>query len=339
MADTTVLFIWKPREELENYLRRGLESVNNLTLVFPEEETEVAFLKHAPDADVVVGWRPTREFLDTARKLRLFINPGVGVQHHLEPFREIVKTRDVVLVNGHGNTYFTAQHTVALLLALTNKVVPHHNWMVEGLWRRGDSHGKSKPMRNRNIGLLGYGAVNQKVHRFLSGFNVKFHIFRNTWEGKSEDLPTFAEKYDVKQLVEFLQEIDTLIVAVPQTPDTLNMIGQKELELLGRDGLVVNIARGPVINEEALFQVLSENRIAGAAIDVWYEYRPEPDDQDRKYPYHHPFHELDNVVLSPHRGASPMDDLERWNEVIENITRFAQGRTDFLNIVDLERGY
>jgi phosphoglycerate dehydrogenase-like enzyme len=339
MPETHVLFIWKPREELEEYLHEGLESVKNLTLVFPEEESEEVYLKHAPDANIVVGWRPTREFLDTAQNLRLFINPGVGVQHHLEPFREIVKTREVVLVNGHGNTYFTAQHTVALLLALTNKIIPHHNWMNEGLWRRGDRHGKTRPMRYRDIGLLGYGAVNQKVHRFLSGFNVNFHICRNTWEGKSEDLLTPAEKYDVKQLHQFLQEVDTLIVAVPQTPDTIDLIGQKELELLGNDGLIVNIARGPVINEDALYKVLSEKKIAGAAIDVWYEYRPEPDDQDRKFPFHYPFHELDNIVLSPHRGASPMDDLERWNEVIENITRFSQGRTDFLNIVDLERGY
>jgi phosphoglycerate dehydrogenase-like enzyme len=128
-------------------------------------------------------------------------------------------------------------------------------------------------------------------------------------------------------------------VAVPQTPDTLGLIGQKELVLLGSDGLIVNIARGPVIDEEALYNVLAKKLIAGAAIDVWYEYRPEPDDENRLYPFHHPFHELDNIVLSPHRGASPMDDLERWNEVIENITRYAQGRTDFLNIVDLERGY
>jgi phosphoglycerate dehydrogenase-like enzyme len=211
--------------------------------------------------------------------------------------------------------------------------------MAEGLWRRGDSHGKSKPLRYRNIGLLGYGAINKKVHRFLSGFNVNFFICRNSWDGKSEDLPTPAKKFETQQLDVFLQEVDTLIVAVPQTPDTIGLIGQKELEQLGNDGLVVNIGRGLVIDEDALFKVLSEKTIAGAAIDVWYEYRPEPDENERKYPFHHPFHELDNVVLSPHRGPSPMDDLERWNEVIENITRFAQGRTDFLNIVDLERGY
>ncbi|MFW9807587.1 MAG: NAD(P)-dependent oxidoreductase, partial [Candidatus Thorarchaeota archaeon] len=247
MEETCVLFIWKPRKELEDYLRDGLSSVNNLKLVFPEEESEEEYLSHAWKADIVVGWKPSREFLSVAEKMKLFINPGVGVQHHLEPFRELAKTRDVVLVNGHGNTYFTAQHTVALLLALTNKIVPHHNWMVKGLWRRGDSYGKSTPMRYRKIGLLGYGAVNQKVHRFLSGFHVSFSICRNSWDGKSEELPTPAKRYDIGQLQEFLKDIDTLIVAVPQTPETIDLISRKELDLLGKDGLVVNIARGPVI--------------------------------------------------------------------------------------------
>ena len=231
MEETIVVFIWKPRKELEKYLRKGLETVDNLNLIFPEEETEEVFLKLAPEAHIIVGWRPTREFLDSAVKLRLFINPGVGVQHLLEPFKELVKKRNVILVNGHGNTYFTAQHAVALLLTLTNNVVPHHNWMVEGFWRRGDSHGKSKPLRYRNIGLLGYGAVNQKVHKFLSGFNVNFFICRNNWEGKTEELPTPAKKYETSQLNQFLREVDTLIVSVPQTPDTLGLIGQKEFRL------------------------------------------------------------------------------------------------------------
>lgn len=339
MEETNVLFIWKPREDLENYLSKGLDTLENLNLIFPKEETEEEYLRYASKADIVVGWRPTKEFLNSAVNLSLFINPGVGIQHHLESFRELTKKKEIVLVNGHGNTYFTAQHAVALLLALTNKVIPHHNWMGKGLWRRGDDYGKSKPLRYRNIGLLGYGAVNQKVHRFLSGFNLNFYICRNSWLGKNDDLPTSATKFEASQLIEFLREIDTLIVAVPQTPETLGLIGKQELELLGSDGIVVNISRGPVINEEALFKALSERTIVGAAIDVWYEYQPEPDEEDRKFPFHYPFHELDNVVLSPHRGASPMDDLERWDEVIENITRFVQGRTDFLNIVNLERGY
>ncbi|MGY5877025.1 MAG: NAD(P)-dependent oxidoreductase [Candidatus Thorarchaeota archaeon] len=336
---TTVLFIWDVPERLKSYLKEGLIETKGLNLIFPEEATESEFLKHANDCDIIVGWRPTRELLWSAKKLSLFINPGVGVQHHIEPFRELRKERPVTLVNGHGNTYFTAQHAVALLLALTNKVIPHHIWMSEGKWRRGDDYGRSIPLRSRKIGLLGYGAINQKVHRFLSEFDVEFSILRRTWEGKHQDIPTKATKYSESELHSFLEEVDTVIIAVPVTEKTIGLIGKKELEILGPEGYVVNVARGEIIDEQSLYNALVEKKIAGAAIDVWYEYRPEPNADGLKFPYSFPFHELDNVVLSPHRGASPMNDLKRWDEVVENIQRFVSGRTDFLNIVYLERGY
>jgi phosphoglycerate dehydrogenase-like enzyme len=101
----------------------------------------------------------------------------------------------------------------------------------------------------------------------------------------------------------------------------------------------VNIGRGAIFDQEALYNALATDVIAGAAIDVWYTYKPEPDEKGRLFPFEFPFNKLDNVVLSPHRGASPMDDLKRWNEVIENITRYAQGRHDFINRVILEREY
>ena len=338
MSETNVLFIWDVREELQEYLRDGLTEVKNLNLIFLEDTSEENLLKHAPDAHIVIGWRPTRAFLDTALKMRLFINPGVGVQNLIGTFRELTQNRNITLINGHGNTYFTAQHAVALLLAVTNKIVPHHNWMVEGKWRRGDSYAKSTPLRDRKVGLLGYGAVNQKVHRFLSGFDVEFLILKRTLKG-DEKFPTPVKTYQPKDLDRFMKETDMLIIAVPQTDETVGMIGEKQLKLLGPESYLVNIARGVVVDEEALYNALNQKVIAGAGIDVWYEYDPEPDVDSRKYPTRFPFHELDNVVLSPHRGASPMDDLKRWNEVIENITKYTEGREDFINVVELERAY
>ena len=338
MTETNVLCIWDVREDLQDYLRDGLANVKNLNLIFLDDTSEENLLKYAPDAHIVIGWRPTREFLDTALKLKLFINPGVGVQHHIDTFRELTQTRDITLINGHRNTYFTAQHAVALLIAATNKVIPHHKWMVEGKWRRGDSHAKSIPLRNRKVGLLGYGAVNQKVHKFLSGFDVEFLVLKRTWNG-DEEFPTPVKQFLPKDLHEFLKETDVLMIAVPQTENTIGMIGEKELELLGSDSFLVNVARGIVIDEEALYNALKQKVIAGAGIDVWYDYQPEPDVINRKFPTKFSFHELDNVVLSPHRGASPMDDLKRWDEVVENITKFAEGREDFINVVQLDRAY
>ena len=313
-----------------------LRSVN---LIFPPDVEENTLLELAPTADIIIGWRPSLELLHSATKMSLFINPGAGVQHLLERFRELNKTRSVTLINGHGNSYFTAQHGVALLLAMMNKIIPHHNWMADGQWRKGDRDAITIPLRHRRVGLLGYGAINQKVHRFLSGFDIEFAILRRNWSLQKELLPTEIEMFTTDQLHSFLKWVDTLIVAVPLTERTKGLIGMEELQLLGSKGLLVSLGRGDVIDEESLFLACRDRIISGAAIDVWYDYNPSPDETGRKYPYHHPFHTLDNVVLSPHRAASPFNDLERWDEVIDNIERFATGRNNYRNVVNLEDEY
>jgi phosphoglycerate dehydrogenase-like enzyme len=339
--DTThrALFLWDVPKRLREYIENGLSNERRIKLVFPSTISDEALFDHSSDAEIMIGWRPPEGLLENASKLKLFINPGAGVQHHIQRFRKLNEKREVVLVNGHGNSYFTAQHAVALLLALMNKIIPHHNWMQSGRWRTGDKEAKSIPLRYRRIGLLGYGAVNSKVHRFLSGFNVDFSVLKRKWKDKETKLPTEIEKFSPPQLHQFLEHIDTLIIAVPYTSDTIGLISKKELQLLGPDGLLVNVSRGIVVDEKSLYESLKNGIISGAAIDVWYNYHPEPDSEGKKFPYDYPFHKLDNIVLSPHHGGSPFDDMERWNEVIENIERFVSGRKDYLNIVNLAREY
>lgn len=336
---TTVLFIWDVNKHLKNYLTDQLRKLTDFELIFPSTPSSERYLELAPDANIIVGWRPTKELLQAAENLQLFVNPGAGVQHLIDLFKDLNRSRNVVLTNCHGNSSFVAQHAVALLLALSNKIIIHHNWMVEGKWRRGDKDGKSTPLRNQVIGLLGYGAVNQKVHRLLSSFDLKFSILRRDWTKQQSPPPTRVRKYSFNDLHQFLDEVNILVIAAPLTSLTRQIIKNRELELLGSNGFLINIARGELVEESSLFRALKDNVIAGAAIDVWYNYKPEPDKLGHKYPFSYPFHKLQNVILSPHRGASPLDDLQRWDEIIENIKRYAKGNEDFLNVVDLEREY
>jgi len=234
---------------------------------------------------------------------------------------------------------FCAQHAVAMLLALMNRVIPHHIWLSEGKWRTGDEEAKSIPLRNRKIGLCGYGAINQKVHRFLSGFDLEFSIFRRDWNKQEYTFPTIVKKYNYQEMPTFLKNVDIIIIALPSTTKTRGLFGKREFELLGSEGLVVNVGRGDVIIEECLYNALKHKTICGAAIDVWFNYKPEADSVGRKYPFGFPFQNLDNMVLSPHRAASPLDDLKRWDEVIENIKRYARGENNFINVVDLDKEY
>ena len=333
-----VLFLWDVPHRLREYIEKELNDTKGIELVFPPISDE-DFFNLSANVEIMIGWRPPEGLLENSPKLKLFINPGTGVQQHIERFRKLNEKRNIILVNGHGNSYFTAQHAVALLLCLTNKIIPHHTWMINGRWRIGDSEAKSIPLKDRKIGLLGYGAINRKVHKFLSGFDVEFSVLKRNWNQKDLIFPTEVEKFVPEQLHQFLENVNTLIIAVPQTSDTVGMIGKKELELLGSDGILINISRGVVVDEKSLYESLKNETIAGAAIDAWYNYHPEPNADGKKYPYTHPFYSLENIILSPHRAASPFDDLMRWDEVIENLRRFAEGRTDFINIVDLKRGY
>ncbi|MCK4478949.1 MAG: hypothetical protein KAV01_00330 [Candidatus Lokiarchaeota archaeon] len=335
----TVCFISTIAEKTKEYLIQRLKHLNNLQIIFPSDTSDENLLKLIPTADILIGWRPSKKILTHAKKLKLFINPGAGIQHLLELFREINSKRKVILVNGHGNSYFVAQHTVALLLTLMNKVIPHHEWMSKGKWRTGDEDAVSIPLRDRTVGLLGYGAINQKVHHFLSGFDINFSILRNHWEMQNTPLPTEVKRYNPSQLDKFLENIDILIIAVPVTSLTRKMIKKHEMELLGPNGILVNVSRGEIVEEESMFYALKNKIIQGAAIDVWYNYSPESDEEGKKYPYNYPFHTLDNIILSPHRGYSPFKDLLRWNEVIENITRMAHGRQEFINVVSLDEEY
>jgi len=124
-----------------------------------------------------------------------------------------------------------------------------------------------------------------------------------------------------------------LIIAIPFTSKTEGLINSNELKLLGKNGIIVNVGRGSIIDEKALYNALNNQVIAGACIDVWYNYSPDADEKGKKFPYSNdtPFHKLNNVILSPHRGASPMDDLIRWDDIIYNIQVLSEGKQYFKN--------
>lgn len=336
MTDT-VLFTWELSEASRRHVLAATSELD-LNLVFPEDLSKEAILELAREAAMIIGPRISPELLDAAGRARLFVIPWAGVQHTIKSFQDRPPEQRPPLANAHGNAPLTAQHAAALLLALTNQVIPHHRWMLEGRWRTDDRDAASIPLRDRHLGFLGYGAVNRHVHKLLGGFGLEASALRSRWPEAGSEGSSLTGRYRSDQLLDFLRAVDVLIIALPMTDDTRGLIGAEALDALGPSGLVVQMSRGPIVDEDALFEALSQRRIRGAAIDVWYEYKPEPAADGALRPYSRPFHELDNVVLSPHRAASPFDDLARWSDIIENIRRLASGRP-FINLVDVDRGY
>lgn len=347
---TKVLFTWEVPAALRQRLRDRLSDLE-LTLVFPDvdpadvpgddrggsgdgaaEPRPEVLRELARDADVLVGWRYDAALLDAAERCRLCVNPGAGVQHLSALFqREGAPT----LVNSHGNAWLTAQGTVALLLALAHRVPFHDRRFRAGHWQDdliARSH-PARPLRGKRLGLCGYGHVGRAVHALLSGFEMDVHALRTRWP---EGAPSGVTAHVT--LEPFLERAEVLVVALPLTDATEGLIDRAALGRLPAGALLLNVGRGPVVDEDALWDALESGHLGGAALDVWWNYDPTPDEAGRRHPSRRPFHERDDVVCSPHRAAGPFDDLDRWDDVAANLRRFALGEP-LANVVDPARGY
>ncbi|MBN1262487.1 MAG: hydroxyacid dehydrogenase, partial [Anaerolineae bacterium] len=157
-----------------------------------------------------------------------------------------------------------------------------------------------------------------------------------------------ARIFPVTALHDLLPRADVLIIAVPHTDETTGLIGAAELALLPPKAILVNVARGPVVEQGALYRALREGRLHAAGLDVWYRY---PSGQDAGYgaanarahtpPADYPFHELDNVVMSPHRaGGLHTEAVERarMDDLAQLLNAAARGEP-LPNPVGVERGY
>jgi phosphoglycerate dehydrogenase-like enzyme len=148
-----------------------------------------------------------------------------------------------------------------------------------------------------------------------------------------------VELHGVDALPDLLPRADVLHCVLPGTPHTTGLIGAREFALLPARAIVVNVGRGEVIDEEALFNALRDRRIRAAGIDVWYNYPHSQEERSNTLPSRFPFHELDNVVLSPHRAGwlSAAED-KRLTMLAELLNAAAAGQP-MPSKVDKELGY
>lgn len=321
-----VVFLWNVPQPIREVFRSRCAGFD---LSFPEGGfTDPALVA---EADAAVGWRITPEQLDAAKKLRLFQTPAAGPEGHVALFR---RYPHIPVCNSHGNARAVAESTFGLLLAQAKQVGFHDRAMRSGEWRLWLEDRPSVILEGRTLGLLGLGAIARRVAELARAFGMKTRAVKRS-PGPEPGFDWIGGPREVGSL---FRESDAVVIAVPLTPETKGCVGRAELATARPGSILVNVSRGEVVDEDALFDALTSGPLGGAALDVWYDYQPKPDAQGRRFPWHRPFHELPNVTLSPHRTASPLDDTGRWGDVIENLQRVARGEAP-LNRIDLERGY
>ncbi|MCB0152684.1 MAG: hypothetical protein KDE01_34130, partial [Caldilineaceae bacterium] len=208
---------------------------------------------------------------------------------------------NVDLHNLHYNDVATAEFALALMFATAKFVVPLDRLLRQGDWRQRYTGAPSLLLSGRRVLILGYGAIGRQIAPVCQALGMQVRgVRRRVPHAPVED---GVELFAADQLPALLPETDVLICVLPQTPETVGLIDAAELAALPKGAIVINVGRGPVINEEALYNALHAGRLAGAGIDVWYTYPHGEEERGHTLPSRFPFHELDNVVMSPHRGG------------------------------------
>ena len=319
-------------------------------------EDEVALLREALDprvgltcgedppdellarVDVLITGHVTPELLDRAPRARAVIIPYAGPP--LATLETMAARPGVTLHNLHHNAQATAEMAMALLLAAAKNIVPRHKefeqkgWPAR-LWAESDAI----LLEGRVALVAGHGNIGRRIARALQGFGMDVQGLRRSCDQPHDDAAG-VHVFGPALLRERLALTNVLVVALPGTPGTLGMFGAEELALLRAPSIVVNVGRGPVIDDKALYEALRDRRITCAGLDVWWTYPAGAlDEATGQRGSDHPFHELPNVAMSPHRGGlSDLDAGMRMQDLARLLNAAANGEP-IPNRVDPTIGY
>lgn len=294
-------------------------------------------LPQSTDYQILVNGRPTKEQIEASPVLHTLIIPWAGLS---TPAGELLQQYPNLKVhNLHYNAVTTAETAVMLLLMAAKLFVPverqfrQHDWRPRYLYPN-----PSLMLQGKTALILGYGTIGQHVGNVCKAMGMRVMATRRSLEEENLADPV-AEIYPAGELHRLLPHANVLLITLPLTEETNSLIGQEELDLLPENAILVNVGRGRIVDQEALYHALKSGRLHSAGLDVWYNYPPDEASREHTPPADFPFHELDNVVMSPHRGGGSMEmDLLQMEHLAEMLNLAAHGQP-LPNKVYPERGY
>lgn len=283
-----------------------------------------ALLADLRDAEVYVGGRFTADMADASEKLRLVHVVGAGTDR--VDFSALAD--DVLVANTFHHERSIAEYVLAAAIMLSRDFLGQDRALRQGVWATSvydDALPQPRTTSGACIGFVGFGHIGQVAWELLRGLGcagtavtgsgrVDAAAHGLSWAGGTSRLPAL------------LHESDVVVVSAPLTEQTRGMIGADELRALGPDGVLVNVARGPIVDERALYSALRDGDIRAAAIDVWYRYPAARGEATA--PSDLPFGELPNVLMTPHSSGVTADTfIGRAGDIAENIGRLTRGET------------
>jgi len=280
------------------------------------------------EAEIFVGWRVPPEHFAAARNLRWLHSASAGVEDCLFP---ALVASDVVLTNSTGlHSVCIPEHILGQMLVLARNFHAAQRLQQRGEWNRFGVIAFGSGVRELHgsaLAILGAGPIGANLARLAAALGMRVRVLRRDPERGVSG----AERVcGPDQLHELLGWADFVVVAVPLTAETRGLIGEAELRAMRSDAFLINVARGEVVDEDALVRCLRAGGLAGAALDVFTQ---EP------LPAEHPFWALPNLVITPHISGYTPTYFDRVMEVFEdNLGRYMRGEP-LRNVVDKQLGY
>ena len=290
---------------------------------------ETGIVPRLGDVDVLVTLAFTREMGAAAERLKLVQVPGAG----LDRIDRSALPASALLANAYGHETGIAEYVLGAMLALTRGFARLDTSLRRGTWESQWAVGVAPPtpwleLAGKTLGVLGYGRIGQALARRARAFDMEILAIRR--DVTQLDPHALASVRGTEALADVLARADYLAITLSLTPVTRGLLGERELRLMKPTAVLINVARAEIVDEEALYRALADRRIAGAVLDVWYQY---PAGLGPTLPASQPFHELPNVLMTPHVSGWTEGMLEaRASVIADNIHRVARGEPP-LNLV------
>ena len=203
-----------------------------------------------------------------------------------------------------------ADTALMLWLAVSRELVPSERWARSGVWEEKGAYPLSRSVRNRTVGIVGLGRIGQTIAEQAAMFNAT--VVYHSRSAKDVPYRYFAD------LTEMARASDVLIVITPGGPETKHLVNAEVIEALGREGILINVARGSVVDEAAVADALANGRLGGAGLDV-FEQEPT---------IHEALKSLDNVVLLPHVGSATVETRQAMGDLVcDNLDQWVKDGT------------
>ena len=287
-----------------------------------------AFQRLAADATVILSWSMAGQLLcdvfAMCPKARWVHSRSAGLDGVLFP--ELAES-PVPLTNGRGVfSQSLGEFALGAILYFAKDFRRMNRNQEAGRWEPFDIVG----IAGQTVGILGYGDIGRAVAVRARAMGMRVLAVKRRGPSLDDADPLVQQVFPPAGRVEMLAQADYIVAAAPLTPETRGIIGEPEFAAMKPNAVVINLGRGPVIDEAAMVRALSEKRIKGAALDV-FDNEPLPDG--------HPFYRLENVLLSPHCA----DHTPDWTEqamrfFLAQFERFSEGKP-LANVVDKRQGY